>query len=827
MPSLNDLRQAARMLVKSPGFSAIAVLALALGIGANTAIFSVVNAVVLRPFAYREPGRLVLVGESIPKLGGPILTVPAPDAVDFQNQTGVFDAVASFHGTGYELSGRGQPVQLKASRVSASLFPLLGVNPILGRTFTEEEDKSGSRVAVLSFSLWQQSFGGDRDVVGQTATLSRLPYTIIGVMPRSFAFPTPGLAIANPAEIWVPMSFRPDELPNRGDNFDYGVIARMKPGVALPQANSDVNSIAAGIQELYPPQMREDLNLTAYVMPLQEAALGRVRTLAALLLGAVGLVLLIACANVANLLLTRAADRQREIAIRRALGAGRLRLLRQFITESLLLALVGGAAGLALAYWGTSVLASLAPPSIPRADQIQLDSTVLMFTVALSLVTGLIFGTAPAFAASSINLSETLKEGGRSSKGIRHRRLRNLVIISEIALATVLLVGAGLLIRSFFRVRETDPGFRPHGVLTMSIGLPGASYSKPEQVRAFYQELLNRLRGASGIDSIGFSTDLPMLAGWTRIFSPEGWQPGPGEQLNIGNNCMVMGDYFETMGIPLIRGRYFDDRDRVDSEPVVIISESIARRFWAEEDPIGKRLKWGPPQSSSPWLTIVGVVGEVKPAALDQAMRAHTYEPYLQASGGLGMFGPYNIAVRASSGGRLPVSPPVDPTTLAGTVRAVVSGLDSQLAVSNVRTMSQVADRSIAPRRFNTFLLSVFAAAALLLSAVGIYGVIGYSVTQRSHEIGVRIALGAERKDVVLLILRQAVLLAAIGVGSGLAGAVGLTRFLSTLLYEIRPIDLPTMAAVAVLLAAVACLASFIPAHRATRLDPVAALRFE
>lgn len=817
MTLFKDLKHAVRMLVKNPGFSVTAILALALGIGANASIFSVVNAVVLRPFPYRDPDRLLLISESIPKLGGQILTVPAPDTVDFQTQSQTFDAVGSFQNLTHELSGRGQPVRVRTARLSASVFQVLDVSPVLGRTFTEEEDKSDHKVAVLSYALWQQQFGGDQDVVGQTITLSRQTYTIIGVMPRSFVFPTPGLATANPAELWVPMSFSQSELADRGDDFDYSVIARLKSGSTLAQANEDVNAIAQRIEDQYPPPFRGQVNLSASVTPLRQAALGRVQTLTWLLLGAVGLVLLIACANVANLLLARAADRQKEIAIRQALGASRMRLVGQFMTESVVLALAGGAAGLLLANWGAKVLASLAPPDLPRADQIQLDSTVVLFTVGLSIATGFIFGTAPAFSASAVHISEMLKDGTRSSQGVGHRRLRSAVIVSEIALATVLLVGAGLLIRSFIRVRETDPGFRPERVITMSVNLPLTSYNRPDQVSTFYKELLARLNATTGIDSVGFSTDLPMLAGWTRVFSPEDWSPAPDEKLNISNNSMVLGNYFQTMGIPLVRGRYFDDRDRVDSVPAVIISDSIAKRFWPDQDPIGKRLKWGPPQGNNPWLTIVGVVADVKNGPLDQQTRPHTYQSYAQAAGGLGMFGPANVAVRSTA----------MPESITNSVRDVVAGLDAQLAVSNIRTMNEVLETSISPRRFNMFLLTVFAAAALLLSAVGIYGVIAYSVVQRRREIGVRMALGASRRDVVGLIVRQGMFLVAIGVTVGLLGAVALTRFLSALLYEVSPIDPLTMVLGGVVLGLVAFLATFIPAHRATRLDPVAALRAE
>lgn len=818
MTLIKDIRYALRMLMRAPGFTTVAVLALALGIGANTAIFSVVDAVVLKPFPYKDPGRLMLIGENIPKLGGRFLTVPAPDTIDFQKQTSSFESVGAFHNEIYEMSGRGLPQEILAARIGATVFPLLGVNPMIGRTFTAEEDQPGRLVAILSYGLWQRSFAGDRNAIGQKVTLSRQDYTVIGVMPKQFSFPTPGIQYAEPADLWVPMALTPEEIEHRGDNFDYLVIARLKAGVTQAQAFQDVNAVAARILDLYPAQIRSQFNLTGELVPLSDVALGKVKLLAWLLLGAVALVLLIACANVANLLLARAADRQKEIAVRLALGAGRIRLLRQFMTESILLALIGGAAGLVLAGWGTGVLASLAPPTLPRADQIGMNGTVLIFTIVVSLATGIIFGTAPAFAASSVHFNDTLKEGGRgNSEGVGRRRLRAAVVISELAFATVLLVGAGLLIRSFARVRETNPGFRPQSLITMSVSLPQIAYSKGAQVQAFYTSLLDKVRAIPGTESVGFSTDLPLKSGWSKLFTPEGYTPAADAKLNMCRNSMVMGNYLGTLGVPLIHGRLFDDQDRAGAQPVVIISDSIAKQFWPNQDPIGKRLKWGPPEGVSPWMTIVGVVGDVKPGALDAETQPHTYEPYLQADSDAAPIGTDKIAIRTSS-----------PTgVIVDSVREAVSRLDSQLAVANIKTMNQIIDTSIAPRRFNTSLLIIFAAAALLLSAVGIYGVISYSVSQRRHEIGVRMALGAESGAVIFMVLRQGMLMALIGVGIGLIGSLGLTRFLETLLYEVKPVDPITMGSVGLGLIAIACLASYVPAFRATRVDPALALRSE
>jgi putative ABC transport system permease protein len=545
---------------------------------------------------------------------------------------------------------------------------------------------------------------------------------------------------------------------------------------------------------------------------------GSVRTLLLILVGAVGFVLLIACANVANLLLTRSAERQKEIAIRVALGAGRLRLLRQFLAESVMLALVGGALGLLVAKWGADVLVALAPPNIPRAKEASLDLAVLGFTLALSLLTGLIFGTAPALAASRTDLNETLKEGGRRSALAPHQRLRGVLVVAEVSLALVLLISAGLLIKSFVRCRETDPGFQPQQVLTMSLALPDSTYKHAGEIRSFYRQLIERVESLPGVRAVGASTDLPMEGGWTKIFTPEGYQPAAGENLHVCSHSVILGDYLRSLGVPLLRGRLFDERDRPGSPPVVIVSKSIAERFWPNRDPIGQRLKWGLPQSPDPWLTIIGVVGEVKQGALDQPTRPHTYEPWLQADDQMVMFASsLNLAVRATA----------DPTTLSGMVRAQVWSLDKRLAVADVKTMDQIVDESIAPRRFNTFLLLVFAAVSVFLAAVGIYGVISYSVAQRTHEIGVRMALGAGRSDVVGLVVRQGMALTLVGVAIGLAAAFAVTRLMSSLLYGVRPDDPVTFGGVALLSVGVAFAACYVPARRATKVDPMVALRYE
>lgn len=812
-----DVRFAFRTLAKSPGFATVAILTLALGIGANTAIFSVVNAVLLNPLPYRQPNRLVQVQEELPILGRGPLDLPAPDVIAFQHQNRVFTAVAGFTAISVDLTGVGQPERIGAARVSWTLFPILGVDPLLGRTFTSEEDSLGRRVAVLSYGLWKQRFGGDRSILGRTISLERIPYTIVGVMPPSFTFPC--LLGYRAAAIWVPMSFTARERASVGDNFDIGLIARLSPGVSLAEAQADANAIAARIQRQYPASMRSESKLSAVVTPLREVVVGGVQTLMAVLLGAVGLVLLIACVNVANLLLARTMSRQRELAVRLALGAGRGRLLRQFIAENVVLALAGGALGTGVAFWGDRVLIRLAPSTIPRVHGASIDVFVLFFALVLSIVIGVVIGAAPAFVAAGSDVNSSLKEGGRSlTAGRRHERLRAALVVSEIALALVLLAGAGLLIRSFIRVLEVNPGFKAQHVLTFNVALPLAGYPHAGSIRAFYRELRDRLARLPGVQDVGFATNLPMRASWGKTFAPENHHPAPGAQMNFCFNALVSGNYFQALRIPLIRGRYFSYEDTEQSTPVVIVSQSIARKFWPHENPTGKRLKWGTAQSRGPWLTIVGVVGDVKPGSLGGPSLPSTYEPYSQASDARVLVASdVDFAIRTSE----------DPAVLAAAARAEVWGIDPQLPVTSVETMSTIVAESLVPRRFNLFLLVAFASLALILAAVGIYGVISYSVSQRTHEIGIRMALGAERRDITRLVLREATELALIGVSLGVLAALGLTRLITSLLFGVSPTNPLTFFAVSLILTAIALLACYVPARRATRVDPMGALRNE
>ena len=814
----NDVRYAIRVLLKSPGFTTVAVLTLALGVGANTAIFSVINAVLLSPLPYADPDRLVMVKEVVPLIAASPIHVSAPDISQIRKLNHVFEAVGGICLWTYELSGISEPQRVIADRTSSDVFKVLGVQPLLGRAFTDAEEPIGHHVVILSYRLWQQRFGGDRGVLERTVDLDRIPYTIVGVMPRNFVFPLPGMSQGPAADIWVPLALTKEELSQIGDNFNYAVFARLKPKTAITQANADLQTVAKSILRTYGEwaeanhQSLGNFELGLVAQPLNQQVRGPVAAMLWMLFGAVGFVLLIACVNVANLVLARAAGRQREIALRLALGAGRLRLLRQLLVEGMVLAFAGGLLGMFAAIWIKQGLAAMIPPRVPLFREINLDGHVLLFTFLLTALTGFVFGLLPALSASRADLNHTLKEGARgASEGHAQQRLRAAFVVAEIALSVVLLVGAGLLVRSFERVLNTNPGFRPEHVLTTSIDLPVEQYRG--RFASFFQQLLERVQQSPGVISAGASTDLPLQGGWTHIFTLEGRPPASGTGANVCFHSVIYGNYLQTMSIPLLRGRYFNEHDTHDSTGVLIVSQSFAEKYWPRQDALGKRLKWGTQNSDSAWLTVVGVAGDVKQGPLDQATVPHTYQPYAQ----LGAFSSLNLAVRGAG----------DAENLASTVRHAVWSLDRQLALPPMETMEQVIDDSTLARRFNLFLLASFAGLALLLAAIGIYGVLAYSVLRRSHEIGVRMALGARGGDVVRLVLGQSLRLTAIGAVCGVAGALSLTRFLEGLLFEVRGADPATFTAVLFLLIAVALAASYLPARRASRVAPSAALRHE
>jgi putative ABC transport system permease protein len=800
---IQDLRYAIRMLLKKPSFTAIVVLALAIGIGANTAIFSVVNAILLRQLPYKQPDRLSMIWMDNPKLGVDQDWHSYPNYVDYKEQNQVFEDMAAFNNRSFNLTGAGDPVRVVGVWTSASLFSVLGVEPTLGRAFTEEEEEPGKDlVVILSNGLWQRRFGGDTGIVGQPINLNGVNRTVVGVMPASFGFPE------KRTELWIPLALNPQRKQARFA-ISYKAVGRLKPGVTMEQASADMGAIAKRIDDQY-FQSGYGINL----VKLHSQETGKVRPALLVLLGAVAFVLLIACANVANLLLARAAMREKEIAIRLALGAGRSRIVRQLLTESALLAVAGGGVGLLLAVWGLDALVALSPADIPRLDQTRIDGRVLAFTLAVSLITGLVFGLVPALQASKPDLNDSLKESGRgSTSGKSAMRIRSLLVVSEIALSLVLLVGAGLLIRSFMRLQQFDLGFNPDNLLTMRIQLPGSKYREGKQVASFYQQLLERLETVPGVHSVGaisdvFLTDTPN----STNFTIEGRPVAVGAEAIEVPLDSVSPSYFRVMGIPLLSGREFDDRDVDGTTPVAIINETFLRRFFPGEDPIGKRYVYGGPDPRNQWITIVGVVGDMRRTGFDRPVRPETFLPEAQATDNA-----LTIVARTAN----------DPASFTGALRNEVWAIDKDQSVYDIKTMHETLSEMRSQRRFNMLLFGIFAAVALTLAAVGIYGVISYSVTQRTHEIGIRIALGAEKSDVLTLIVGQAMTLAGIGITIGIAGSLAFTRLMAGLLYGVSATDPATFGVIAVLLAGVALLACYIPARRAAKVDPMVALRYE
>ena len=800
-----DLHYGLRMLVKNPSFTIVAVLALALGIGANSAIFSVVNTVLLRPLPYKNPGRLVMLWEEATHLGFPKNTPSPANFIDWRAQNTVFEAMAAMVERSFNLTGVGEPERFDGRRVSANLFDLLGVQPQLGRAFRAEEDKPGSRVVILSNGLWQHRFGGDPRVIGQAVSLNGESYTVIGVMPGSFQFPT------RRDQLWVPLAFDAKEAASRGNHF-LEVIARMKPGVTLQQAQAEMSTIAARLAQQYP---EENLRVGSVVTALQEQVVGDIKPALLVLLGAVGFVLLIACANVANLLLARAAARQKEIALRLALGAGRSRLTRQFLTESVLLAVIGGAVGLLLSIAGLRVLKTFIPDTISQAQAISIDAKVLVFTGLVALVTGIIFGLAPAMQVSHLDINDTLKEGGRDAAGgTRGNRIRALLVIGEIAVSFVLLMGAGLLINSFMHLRNLHPGFRANHLLTMKIPLSEVKYPDKERRSPFYAEVLRRVQALPGVQSAAVAGNLPLTYdGDSMPIGIEGRTDPPPDQRPDVILRVVGPGYFSTMGIPLVRGRDFSEQDKADSARVVIVSEKTARHFWPGENPIGKRLKPGSTNRNIPWIEIIGVVKDVRQNDFVSEPKMQMYMPYQQ----LNSFAPNALVVRTN----------VEPLSLAGAVRNAIWAVDKDQPVSNLRSMDEIVSEAVARQRFSMLLLGIFAALAMVLAAVGIYGVMSYSIAQRTREIGLRIALGAQKSDVLKMILRQGLRFVAAGLAIGLAASFVLTRVMASLLFGISATDPATFVSISLVLIAVALLASYIPAVRAMKIDPMLALRYQ
>jgi predicted permease len=809
---LQDIRYGLRVLAQRPGFTAVAVATLALGIGANTAIFSLVSAVLVRPLKYREAGRLVMLWEDATAAGFARDNEAPANYADWKSQQQSFDAMAATRQLTFDLTGDGEPEKLLGFGVESSFFPLLGVEPALGRTLLPGEDGAEARVCVISHGLWQRRFGGERSIVNREVLLNGEKYTVVGVMPRGFQFELSGV------DLWTPLGLTPAQTADRGSHF-LEVVARMKPDVTAEQARADLNAISARIAEADP---NNAAGLKAAVVPMREQLAGDSRKPLMVLLGAVALVLLIACANVAGVLLSRAATRRREIAVRAALGASRLRIVRQLLTESLLLGAAGGALGTLLALWAFAFLQQLVPAGMREMVELKLDVTVLLFTLAVSLLAGVAFGLAPALQASKTDLNEALKQGGARGGVGAGRRLRGAFVVAEVALALVLLVGAGLLIQTLDRLRGQYAELRPESVLTLRTSLADNRYGEPARRSAFYEQVLSRVKSLPNVAAAGYTTAVPLTRkGGANGLSLEGRDNGPTSTWNA-NHRQVSPDYFRAIGQALREGRAFDDRDDERAQPVAAVNESMARAYWPGESAVGKRFKVGAPDSPQPWLTIVAVVSDVRQMGADEPVKPEMYVPYRQAApywpkAPYSFFTPRDLVVRTSG----------DPQGLVAAVRGAIHEVDPYQPVNGVRTLDEVLGVETAQRRLGMILLTSFAALALLLAALGIYGVLAFFVVQHTQEIGVRLALGARPSDVLRLVVGRGMRLALAGVVIGLAASFGLARLLASLLYGVSPSDPATYALVAALLACVALLACMIPARRATKVDPMVALRYE
>ena len=813
---IQDLRFGARMLLKKPGFTIVAIITLALGVGANTAIFSIVNSLLLRPLPYRDSERLAIIWTHSP---GANVAQDWPSPGQFsaiKSQNSVFEEMALAQGTDVNLTGQTGPERVGAVETSSVMFALLGAQPAIGRVFLPEEDIPDKPLTViLSYGLWQRRFGGASNALGQTLKINGRSHTIVGVMPAGFSLGyevMPTVGSVTQADLLLPLPMSVKAMDEQGDE-NYNVLARLKPGVTIEQAQAELDLVVRRLEQQHPESYQSSRRFRFSVRPLLEQVVGDVRLPLLVLLGAVGCVLLIACANVANLLLARAATRMSEMAIRTALGAGRWRVVRQLLTESALRASIGGALGLLIAVWLLAWLRWLNPGDIPRLPAIGIDGRAMAFTFAVTTLTGILFGVAPALRSSRVSLSETLKEGGRSMAGSGHHQLRNLLVVAEIALSLVLLICAGLLIRSFIRVQRVEPGFTPRNVLSLRLTTAGTAYEQEPRRLIFYQQLWERIRRLPGVEAAGGVSALPLSGGigWGGV-TIESYNPASGQSMIQADKRVASVGYFETMKIPLISGRFFSEQDTKESAQVVIVDESMARSYWPNTDPIGKRLKHGAADSNEPWLTIVGVVGAVKHYALDTDSRVALYFPHLQ-----NLFGSMSVAVRTT----------VDPLSLAAAVTREARDMDPNTPIFDVKTMDQWLSESLARRRFSMFALGLFAGVAMLLAVIGIYGVMSYAVAERTREIGIRMAMGAGSRNVLSLIIRQGMSLAGAGLGIGLACAFVMTRVMTKLLFGVTATDPLTFVFIALSLAIVALTACYIPSRRAAKVDPMVALRRE
>ena len=792
---LQDLRFGSRMLLRKPGFTLVAVITLALGIGANTAIFTVVNAVLLRPLSYQEPERLVSFRSNESAL----------DVADIKAWNQSFAEIGGNAMQPLDYTGGGEPMQWQAGLVTGGFFHMLGARPLLGRVITEDDDKRGGPfVVTLSHALWRRQFGGDAGVIGKVVTLSGNNYTVVGVMPASFRTPRGEIDIWAPVQVVNPLA-----TVYRGVHF-LRTYARLKPGVTIAQAQSEMSAIDKRLAEAFP---EENKRRRTTLIPLHERIVGEIKPALLAIFGAVGLVLLIACANFANLLLARAAARERELVVRVAMGARRWRLTRQLLTESVLIATLGGAAGVVFAVWGVDLLVAMKPENLPLAETIRVDARVLLFTLAISVLTGVIFGLAPVWQALRVNVNDALKEGGRGAAGAARRRLRSALVVAEIALALLLLAGAGLLIKSFWQLRNVKPGFNPDNLLTMRIELPEARYREIPAQTQYRRALLEEVNSLPGAQA-ALVSELPMSGDWlTHDFLVEGQQLSAGEEPDVQTRS-IEGDYFRVMQIPLLAGRGFAPQDNENAPLVGVINESLARRFFKEQNPLGKRVRWARDQQPN-WITIVGVVGDIKHFGLDEPEEPALYTPYPQSMRAWKRW--MSLVIRGQG----------DAAALTPEVKNRIWRVDARIPMTKTLTMAEVMGAAVEARRFNMLLLSVFAAVAVSLAAVGIYGVMSYAVTQRTREIGVRIALGAKPRDVIRMVVGSGMRLTLIGATAGLALSVALTRLISTLLFGVSATDPLTFALVSLLLAGVALLACYVPARRAAKVDPMVALRYE
>ena len=807
---IQDVRYGLRGLLKRPGFTVVAVLTLSLGIGANAAIFSVVNAVLLKPLQFRDPQQLVMVWEDAAMIGFPQNTPAPANYVDWKNQSQSFQDMAAHVETSFNLTGDGEPERVAARAITSNFFPLLGIQPLLGRSFNNDETKPGlDHVVILSYPLWQSRFGGDRNVLNKEIQLNGEKYTVVGVMPAGFQFIDPEV------RMWIPLAFTPEDLANRNGHY-LTVVARLKSGVTLASAQADMNAVMRRIALDHPA---ETINgqLGVLVIPLHDQLAGDSKKSLVVLLVAVAFVLLIACANIASLLLARAAGRRREIAVRTALGASRSRIVKQLLTESLLLSVFGGLLGLALAFVSFAFFRQLIPEGLALSTDLRLDGSVLLFGLVISVLTGIVFGLVPALQSARVELNDALKQsGGRSGSG-SSSKLRSAMIVFEVSLSLVLLVGAGLLIQTLYQLFNQYSVLEPQQVLTLRTELPLPKYEALEKRVPFYRDVLQRVESTPGVVSAGYTTTVPLLwKGGTSGFYPEGLKEPQANMAYDANHRQISPHYLQTMKVPLREGRYFDEHDNEQAIPVAIVNETMARQYWPGENAIGRRFKLGDPNSDVKWITIVGIVGDVRQMGLDVPVKAEMYFPYQQSNEHL-FYTPRDLVLRTTG----------NPKSVIGAVREAIHASDSDQPISNIATMEEVLGHEAGQRRLGMILISAFAALALLLASLGIYSILSYFVSQHRNEIGVRMALGASPQRIVWLVLKKGMSLTILGVGIGLLASFALTRLMSSLLFGVRPADPLTYFAVPAILGLVALLACLVPARRAVKVDPVVALRYE